>query len=577
MTGFPQLALPRVAARIFGSPLLIQPDKLDAIMAVLRPRFLGQHAKSDPIAAFGASREHHDDDRLTRLENGVAVIQIVGTLVAAPSGVHPVSGMTSYGQIADAVTAAVEDDTVSAILLEIDSPGGEANGVFDLADMIFKARGSKPIWSVANEMALSAAYAIASATDRIILPRTASVGSVGVVSVHIDESGADKNAGLAFSYIFAGAKKVDGNPHAPLSKRARGDIQDKIDTVFTIFSESVARGRRLSIEAVTATEAGVFLGADAVGTGFADEIATFDDALASLSAKQSTGKVFTMTGLNMFGTMYAGVVEKPFNNFFTIGGGSAHDRGQKGPDQKAIDSSTFAVVQEKRGGGKPTNTAVILRKTTRVEAEAKARGVAEREMNTDLVVILGQKWGEDQGGVEVFRDRIGFGWEPDAKPTKGISERGGPAAHTHAIEKEADMPDGKNPETVISAETAGAEKTAQSIAEKTIPAKATGEVIDFGKARDEGRKSALADVSVILELCDLAGMPQLAKGFIDAGTSETDVRVSLLEARAKASDASEVASRHDVNNNAAPDADAGAFWRKVMSRRGVLKPSAKGA
>ena len=104
-------------------------------------------------------------------------------------------------------------------------------------------RGAKPMWAVANDLAASAAYALASSADRIWLTRTAGVGSVGVFALHADQSGLDGQAGVKYTYIYAGEKKTDGNPHEALSKSAKADIQDEVDRENDIFLATVARNR----------------------------------------------------------------------------------------------------------------------------------------------------------------------------------------------------------------------------------------------------------------------------------------------------------------------------------------------
>jgi ClpP class serine protease len=127
------------------------------------------------------------------------------------------------GDIADAIAAAMDDASVRGVILDVGSPGGEVGGLFDLVERIEAIRSAspKPLWAVANESAMSAAYAIASAADRLYVTRPGEAGSIGVVAVHIDESGADAKAGLAWTFVFAGDRKVDGNAHEPLSERAR--------------------------------------------------------------------------------------------------------------------------------------------------------------------------------------------------------------------------------------------------------------------------------------------------------------------------------------------------------------------
>lgn len=139
-------------------------------------------------------------------EGGVAVVPVLGPLVARGDWLSDLFGAVAYGEFVAAIAAAMDDPAVGAVLMEIDSPGGEVAGLFDTVDMLraLKEGSGKPLHAVASEAALSAAYAIASAADRLVVTRTAEVGSVGVLAVHVDESGADRQAGLAWSYVFAG-------------------------------------------------------------------------------------------------------------------------------------------------------------------------------------------------------------------------------------------------------------------------------------------------------------------------------------------------------------------------------------
>ena len=128
------------------------------------------------------------------------------------------SGATSYEQIQRQVATAMSDGSVRAVLLDIDSPGGETTGCFELADYIYSVRGQKPVYAAANDIALSAAYAIASAASRVFVTRVGAVGSVGVYALHVDQSEFDKGIGAKYTYIFAGEKKVDGNPMNRLAR-----------------------------------------------------------------------------------------------------------------------------------------------------------------------------------------------------------------------------------------------------------------------------------------------------------------------------------------------------------------------
>ncbi len=268
------LALPHLATRLFGTPLLIHQPKLDTILAVLSTR-LGL----PELAASAAPPTSHEPAPGSAQ---VAVIPILGTLVRRTVGLEALSGLTSYTSIAQQLDAALTDDAVQAILLDIDSPGGESAGVFDLADRIRSASYLKPVWAVANDMAFSAAYAIGSAATRLFVPRTGGVGSIGVIAMHVDQSGKDAQDGVRYTTVFAGDRKNDLNPHEPLSSEAHDLLKSEVDRVYGLFVQTVAQHRGLPVEAVRATQAGLFFGQDAVQAGLADAVGTFDDALQAL-------------------------------------------------------------------------------------------------------------------------------------------------------------------------------------------------------------------------------------------------------------------------------------------------------
>ncbi len=270
--------LPHVASRVFGTPLMIARTKLEVILGVLAPRFSGSMPAPLDTESTAASSTAVTAD-------GIAIVPILGTLVARSGYLDAASGLQSYAEIGEAVAMAMDDPSVRGVILDVDSPGGEVGGLFDLVDRIgaIKAASGKPLWAVANESALSAAYAIASAADRLYVTRTAEVGSIGVVAVHVDESGADAKAGLAWSFVFAGEHKVDGNPHAPLSGQARAAIQADVDQLYGAFCALVAASRRMSIEAVRLTEASIFRGELAIRVGLADRLGTLEVAIADLA------------------------------------------------------------------------------------------------------------------------------------------------------------------------------------------------------------------------------------------------------------------------------------------------------
>ncbi|MEX3690814.1 S49 family peptidase [Paraburkholderia sp. BR14263] len=241
-------------------------------------------ANGEAVAAseFGVEDDDEPDYRYYDVVQGVAIIPISGTLVQKSGYMRPTCGMTGYDGIRANLSMALEDPAVGAILLDIDSGGGEVAGCFDLVDAIYSARGRKPIWAVLSESAYSAAYAIASAADRITVPRTGGTGSVGVICAHVDFSKALAKEGITVTMIHYGARKADGNEFSPLSDEALARYQADVNAMGELFVKTVARNRKLSVATVRGTQATTFLGADGVEIGFADAVMAPDEAFRSL-------------------------------------------------------------------------------------------------------------------------------------------------------------------------------------------------------------------------------------------------------------------------------------------------------
>lgn len=216
------------------------------------------------------------------MREGIAVIPIHGLLTKRPEAFSSVFGTTSYEEIYDAIMQAQNDEQVKAILLDVDSPGGEVSGLFDLVDFIYNARDVKPIYSMANDSTFSAAYAIASATSKIFINRTSGVGSVGVIATHVDVSEADKKDGIKYTTVFAGDKKNDLSPHEPLTSGAIVDLQNEVNRLYEMFVKTVARNRKISMKAVRSTQAATYFGSNAIDVGFADEIVAGNDVFEKI-------------------------------------------------------------------------------------------------------------------------------------------------------------------------------------------------------------------------------------------------------------------------------------------------------
>ncbi len=191
---------------------------------------------------------------------------------------------------------AVADPNVAAIVINVDSPGGTVSGVPELAAQINAARGTKPIVAVANGMAASAAYWLASQADEIVVTPSGEVGSIGVFCAHFDESGALEQAGVKPTLISAGKYKVEGNPFGPLTDEALASIQSRVDDLYAMFTSDVAKARAMPVDRVRgrAFGEGRMLGAKrSVNSGMADRVGTLSETIGRLSTPQGRRTVRT--------------------------------------------------------------------------------------------------------------------------------------------------------------------------------------------------------------------------------------------------------------------------------------------
>lgn len=290
----------RIANAVFNRPQMVEPQYARTFVSALA-RYLpdlnirhitlpdGTQLDRDAMAASidGYSRSER---KLFQEINGIAVIAVEGTLTHRFGHLDPYSGMTGYDGIQAKLDAALDDDAIDGILLDIDSPGGAVSGCFDLADAIFEARQEKPVWGIVDELCASAAFALGSACNRLIAPRTAQIGSVGVVTMHVDQSQMLEKEGIDVTFVYAGDHKIDGNSFEPLPEDVRADIQADINNVYDMFVQLVARNRGMNEQAVRDTEARVYGSKEAKRVGLIDQIMPARDVIAAFDADLRAGR-----------------------------------------------------------------------------------------------------------------------------------------------------------------------------------------------------------------------------------------------------------------------------------------------
>lgn len=277
----------QVARRLINTPLLLQPESLNTLLSIFNAHAGMQIQNPGKTAALPAGLGTRPG---VQAQGGIAVIPVCGVLAnKSDEFMEWLFGDTSYETIRAQFQASMADPNITGIVLDVDSPGGEVAGCFDLVDEIYNARGVKPIYAVVNETAYSAAYAIASAAEKIYLPRTGSAGSIGVIMEHMDQSKYDENLGVKYTPIYAGACKNDFDRHNALSPEAAKAAQGIVNSHYELFVKTVARNRGMSPQAVRETEAALFFGKNAVDVGLADSVTPWTKAMNEITKKKSKG------------------------------------------------------------------------------------------------------------------------------------------------------------------------------------------------------------------------------------------------------------------------------------------------
>ncbi len=278
-----QIQYQRIIQAVTETPWAILPAKLAVIRDLLAYRATGGVLTSEQIAERMDTQAATRNGRST-VPGNIAVIPIIGTIIPRYNMFTESSGAVSVQRITAQLRQALKDPDVESIIFDVDSPGGQVSNVEELAKEIHQARGTKPITAVANSLAASAAYWIATAADELVVTPSGEVGSIGVLAMHEDISEALANEGIKINLISAGKYKVEGNPFEPLDDEARAFIQSRIDDYYDMFVTAVSRNRSVSKSDVkNGFGEGRVVGAkEAVKLGMADRVGTLDETLARL-------------------------------------------------------------------------------------------------------------------------------------------------------------------------------------------------------------------------------------------------------------------------------------------------------
>jgi ClpP class serine protease len=264
-------------------PWLIQRESLETILAIAQ-RY------GDPEALQARQGRPLDNTRTVTMRDGVAVIPVTGPVFRYANIFTEISGATSTGVLARDIQAAIDNPYVRGIVLDFNTPGGEATGINELANLIAAGRKQKPIKAYGGGTVASAGYWLASAADEIIIDETALLGSIGVVMSYLDTSARDAKSDVRTIEIVSSQspdKRID-----PATDEGRAKVQTIVDALADTFVSAVARNRGVSVDTVVSDfgRGGVLVGAAAVEAGMADRLGSLEAVIAELagSASKST-------------------------------------------------------------------------------------------------------------------------------------------------------------------------------------------------------------------------------------------------------------------------------------------------
>jgi len=265
-----------ILTRIKSQPWACTPEVMETIMSIATRENMSPEAVAKEMGR--PLRNSYD----VELRGNVAILPVQGPLIRYATMFSQISGATSYDMLAQDFDRALNDPNVSAILLNIDSPGGEANGVSEFADQIYQARGTKPIVAYVGGMGCSAAYWIASAADEVIASDTAILGSIGTIMSVTDTKEKDAKAGVKTYTIVSSQsphKAVDAS-----TEDGQNRLQAMVDSLSDVFIAKVAQYRGVDAETVMENfgQGDVRVGQAAVTAGLADRVGSFEAVLAEM-------------------------------------------------------------------------------------------------------------------------------------------------------------------------------------------------------------------------------------------------------------------------------------------------------
>jgi capsid assembly protease len=287
---------PQIRRALAGKLWFMHEQKMNEILAFLELKLSGGSSSAETIEAIRAANEVSAARAASAAKSSsgsVAVIPVYGVIMQRPSMDLSGPGGTSCENLTQQLRQAANDPICKAIVMDFDTPGGDVSGVDELATEIYNARKQKKITAVSNCLCASAGYYLASQCTEVVVSPSSLTGSIGVYTMHEDDSKYLEGLGVKLTLIKFGENKAEGNNFEPLTDSAREHLQEMVDSFGAMFEKAVARGRKISQADVHGKfgQGRVFDAKQAVKIGMADRIGTLDDVLSSYGVSRGGPQV----------------------------------------------------------------------------------------------------------------------------------------------------------------------------------------------------------------------------------------------------------------------------------------------
>lgn len=278
-------------------PWLMLPDALDSLMAIA-------DRQGDPEALEARLGRPLENTRVVSMRDGIAIIPVTGPIMRYANMFTRISGATSTQELATDLQAALDNPQVKGIILNVDSPGGEANGINELGDMVYAARGKKPIKAYGGGTVASASYWIGSSADELVIDDTALLGSIGVVvEVALREAREGEKR-----YTITSSNAPNKRPDLE-TEEGRAELSKTIDALGEVFVAKVARNLGVNPDQVPAMgdHGGLKVGAAAVASGLAHRLGSLESLITEMAKEAATPRKLSMTIVKTTAELHAAI------------------------------------------------------------------------------------------------------------------------------------------------------------------------------------------------------------------------------------------------------------------------------